>query len=86
LKLLSKLDQIVAIKKIYVSIKHNSPAATKVLREIECMKKLDHKNVLKLLDYQIKETSVKLVLEFMDYDLKTFIEQMSVPLKSSKVN
>jgi len=78
-------NQIVAIKKIYVSLKHSSPAASKVQREIDLMKQINHKNVIRLLDHQVKETCVKLIMDYMDYDLRTFYENMPTPLKNSKV-
>jgi len=43
------------------------------------------KKVIRLLDYQVKETCVKLVMDYMDYDLRTFYENMPTPLKNSKV-
>ncbi len=47
------LDEIVAIKKIYVSLKHSSPAASKVQREIDLMKQINHPNVPGFIDMKI---------------------------------
>lgn len=46
---------------------------------------LIYQKVIQLLDYKIKESSIKLVMDFMDYDLKNFIEYMPNPVKNSKV-
>lgn len=40
----------------------------------------DHINVIKLLNYKIKETSVTIVLEYCEFDLFTFLENITYPI------
>jgi hypothetical protein len=39
------IEEIVAIKKLYVSTKHNPQNSNHVMREIKCMSKITHENV-----------------------------------------
>ena len=48
---------------------NNKKARSIIDREILILKKMDHPNIIKLLNYKIKETSVCLVLEYLEYDL-----------------
>ena len=36
--------------------------------------------IIKLLNYKLKETSITIVLEFCEYDLLTFISMIAYPL------
>jgi serine/threonine protein kinase len=66
------LDVLVALKKIIFNSK-NKKARSIVEREIDTLKKIDHPNIIKLLDFKIKETKATLVLEYCEYDLMYII-------------
>ncbi|EAR97232.2 cyclin-dependent kinase-like Serine/Threonine kinase family protein (macronuclear) [Tetrahymena thermophila SB210] len=71
-----KTDQIVALKKVkndYEEIGDEGIPST-ALREISCLKALDHPNVVKLVDvvYIMKKNKLYLVFEYIDYDLKAY--------------
>ncbi len=44
------------------------------LREISILKKLNHPNIVKLLDFFLHIGSVHLIFEYCDYDLRTYLD------------
>lgn len=46
------------------------------LREIVILKELDHKNIVKLLDIVPLETKLYLIFEYIDKDLRKFIDSI----------
>jgi serine/threonine-protein kinase ULK2 len=72
----------VALKKLFIHTK-NKNSKNMILREIDILRRIDHPNVIKLIDYKIKETSATLVLEYLDYDLYSFIDKSSYPLNNN---
>lgn len=65
----------VAIKVIEKSQLKNSFAEKRVLQEIQILRKLDHKNVVKLLEVFETETAIYLVMEYLDRgDLYTLLK------------
>lgn len=71
-------QSVVALKKIVISgssedAEEGVPSST--LREVGLLKDLKHPNVLCLLDIQVCESSIYLVLEHLDMDLKKLLER-----------
>lgn len=63
----------VAIKKIKLDVDSEGIPST-TLREIAILKSLNHPNIVKLLDYSLHNSKILLCLEFLDHDLKKFME------------
>jgi len=82
---LYKSDEFVALKKLFVATR-NQKQRSIVEREIEILKKHNHPNVpifiqiIRLLNYKLKATSITIVLEYCEYDLLTFISMVAYPL------
>ncbi|KAJ2055354.1 negative regulator of the PHO system [Coemansia sp. S155-1] len=68
----SPRGEIVALKEIHLDPEEGAPSTA--IREISLMKELDHENVVKLLDVVHTETKLMLVFEFMDKDLKRYMD------------
>ncbi|KAJ2500241.1 negative regulator of the PHO system, partial [Coemansia sp. RSA 2049] len=68
----SPKGELVALKEIRLDPEEGAPSTA--IREISLMKELDHENVLKLLDVVHTETKLMLVFEYMDKDLKRFMD------------
>ncbi len=68
-----KKENKYAIKKIYK--KNDEKYLKYVDKEIEIMKKLNHKNIIKLYDIIYTEKYIFLVLEYCDNDLHSFINK-----------
>lgn len=67
----SNTDEIVAIKTIFFHEFKGVPPS--VIREITLLKKMDHPNIVKLLDVLSSDNKVSLVLEYVEYNLEKFI-------------
>lgn len=63
---------VVALKEITLDPEEGAPSTA--IREISLMKELDHPNVIKLLDVVHTETKLMLVFEFMEGDLKKYMD------------
>ncbi|KAJ2793852.1 negative regulator of the PHO system [Coemansia helicoidea] len=70
----SPKGEIVALKEIHLDPEEGAPSTA--IREISLMKELDHENVLKLLDVVHTETKLMLVFEYMDKDLKRYMDSV----------
>ncbi|KAJ2080917.1 negative regulator of the PHO system [Coemansia sp. RSA 988] len=70
----SPKGEIVALKEIVLNPEEGAPSTA--IREISLMKELDHENVLKLLDVVHTETKLMLVFEYMDNDLKRYMDSV----------
>lgn len=70
-------QSIVALKKIALDDDETNEAGmpSSSLREIGLLKGLQHPNVLRLLDVQICQTSLYLVFEHLDLDLKKLLDR-----------
>ncbi|KAJ2338273.1 negative regulator of the PHO system, partial [Coemansia erecta] len=83
----SPKGEIVALKEIQLDPEEGAPSTA--IREISLMKELDHENVLKLLDVVHTETKLMLVFEYMDKDLKRYMDSMgnhgALPAQTIKV-
>lgn len=69
----TEFNQTVALKKIILNENEGIPSTT--LREISILKILNHKNIINLLNIIHKEEFLIMVLEYVEYDLLTFIEK-----------
>jgi len=66
-------NQIVALKKIRLEADDEGVPST-AIREISLLKELNHENVVKLLDIVHSESKLYLVFEFLDMDLRKYME------------
>jgi serine/threonine protein kinase len=65
--------QIVALKKIRLETEDEGVPST-AIREISLLKELDHPNCVKLLDIVHNEVKLYLIFEFLDLDLKKYMD------------
>ncbi|KAK6463242.1 negative regulator of the PHO system [Scheffersomyces coipomensis] len=63
---------LVALKEINLDSEEGTPSTA--IREISLMKELDHENIVSLYDVIHTENKLTLVFEFMDKDLKRYME------------
>ncbi|RKP15218.1 cyclin-dependent protein kinase [Piptocephalis cylindrospora] len=63
----------VALKEITLDPQEGAPSTA--VREVSLMKALKHPNIIRLLDVQHTETRLVLVFEYMDLDLKKYMEK-----------
>ncbi len=68
--------EIVAIKKIRLENPDEGIPAT-AIREISYLKELKHPNIVALIDVETTATKLKLVFEFLEYDLKKFMTKVT---------
>ncbi|KAJ1914039.1 negative regulator of the PHO system [Mycoemilia scoparia] len=68
----NRQGEIVALKEIKLDPEEGAPSTA--VREISLMKELSHPNIVKLLDVQHTESKMMLVFEFMDKDLKRYMD------------
>lgn len=62
---------MVALKEIHLDVEEGTPSTT--IREISLMKRLKHKNILALYDVIQMDQKIVLVSEYMDSDLRRFM-------------
>jgi len=72
-------DVIVALKRIRLEVEDEGIPST-TLREISVLRQLDHPNIVKLNDVIQSEGRLYLVFEFVDRDLKKYMEATDGPL------
>ncbi|KAK4456008.1 kinase-like domain-containing protein [Podospora aff. communis PSN243] len=82
--------KIVALKRLKIDPKDRSGLPVTGLREIQILKDCDHRNVVKLQEVVVgddtsKIESIFLVLEFVEHDLKSILEDMPEPFLASEV-
>jgi cyclin-dependent kinase 2 len=76
-KAVNKTDQrVVALKKIKLDNQDEGVPST-AIREISVLKELDHDNIVGLIDVVHFERSLWLVFEFLDQDLKKYLDSVS---------
>lgn len=66
--------EIVALKEIHLNPEEGAPSTA--IREISLMKELKHPNIVRLLDVVHTEKTLMLVFEFMDQDLKQYMDKV----------
>ena len=71
--------EIVALKEIRLESEDEGVPCT-AIREISLLKELNHPNVVRLYDVIHTEKSLTLVFEFLDTDLKKFMDDHHAPL------
>ncbi|KAJ1924078.1 negative regulator of the PHO system [Tieghemiomyces parasiticus] len=68
---------IVALKDIHYDPEEGTPSTA--VREIALMKELRHENIVRLLHVEQTENNLVMVFEFMDKDLKKYMDTMGAP-------
>jgi serine/threonine protein kinase len=72
-------QEIVALKKIRLENEDEGIPST-AIREISILKQMRHPNIVNLLDLVHGEKKLYLVFEYMDHDLKKFLDLTGAPL------
>ncbi|KAJ2759322.1 Cyclin-dependent kinase catalytic subunit [Coemansia nantahalensis] len=67
--------EIVAMKKIRLEADDEGVPST-AIREISLLKELQHENIVKLLDIEYEDAKLYLVFEFLDLDLKKYMDSV----------
>jgi cyclin-dependent kinase len=67
--------EIVALKKIRLEAEDEGIPGT-AIREISLLKELQHPNIVRLYDVVHTERKLTLVFEYLDYDLKKYLDQV----------
>lgn len=73
-------SELVAIKKIRLENEDEGIPST-AIREISILKTLNHPNIVSLLDLVHGEKKLHLIFEYLDYDLKKYLDQYGGPLQ-----
>ena len=55
------------------------------IREIEILSKLDHENIVRLVDYEVKPLGVNMVFEFCETNLEKYLADAVFPLNRQNV-
>ena len=79
-----QMDEYVAMKKIKLDTEDEGIPST-ALREISILRELDHPNIVHLRDCVQNEGKLYLVFEFVDMDLRRYMDSTSEPLDTPTV-
>ncbi|CAI7593185.1 unnamed protein product [Penicillium glandicola] len=74
----NRTNELVALKEIHLDVEEGTPSTA--IREISLMKELDHENILALYDVVHTDEKLVIVSEYMDKDLKRFMDSRGGPL------
>lgn len=77
-------QELVAVKKIKLENEDEGIPST-AIREISILKQLKHPNIVSLLDLIHGEKKLHMIFEFLDYDLKKYLDQNNGPLHPNLV-
>ena len=77
-------QELVALKKIRLENEDEGIPST-AIREISILKQMKHPNIVNLVDLIHGEKKLYLVFEFMDHDLKKFLDLNGSPLPQQLV-
>ena len=72
-----RTNAILALKKIRLADEEEGVPAT-AIREISLLKELTHPNVVKLLDVRCSHSSLYLIFEFVEQDLRQYLKRKGV--------
>lgn len=72
-------NEIIALKKIRLENEDEGVPST-AIREISLVKDCQHPNIVKLKDIVHNEQKLYLIFEYLDYDLKKYVEATGGPL------
>lgn len=78
-------NKIVAMKRIRIDVDSDGMPPT-TLREIAVLRQLRHDNIVELNDVVQSDGRIYLIFEFVDKDLKKYIEVTDHPLSPELVN
>ena len=76
--LVRKTSQVVALKKIRLESEEEGVPST-AIREISLLKELAHPNIVRLLEVVHNKAKLYLVFEFLDLDLKRYMDSVATP-------
>lgn len=82
--------RVVALKRLKIEPNDRNGLPVTGLREIQILKDCDHKNIVKLQEVVVGEDTTRienifLVLDFLEHDLKSILEDMPQPFLASEV-
>lgn len=77
----SKSGVIYAMKKVGTTQANRR----NTIREIEILSKLDHENIVKLVDYEVKPLGVNMVFEYCETNLDKYFADAVFPLNRQNV-
>jgi cyclin-dependent kinase len=73
-------QHVVAIKNIQLTQEEDEGIPSRILREIAVLQELNSEYVVKLFDHCCSPSEVKLVFEFVDYDLRQYMKSLGRPM------
>ena len=79
-----KSGEYIALKKIRLENEDEGIPST-AIREISILKQLKHQNIVRLVDLIHGEKKLYLVFEYMDFDLKKYLDRNNAPLAPNLV-
>ncbi|KAI8877313.1 cell division protein kinase 2 [Backusella circina FSU 941] len=70
-------NKLVALKKIRLNMSEGVP--TTAIREVAILKEANHDNIIKLIDMIQRDTTIYLVFDFLDVDLRRYMDRAKRP-------